>query len=160
MAIEWDHRSGLAHKCRPCASTSTASGLLCSPLYKGRVVHSSRGVSTEGKYEPNVAPPLWAIVERVLAGVAITAAPHVGADPAYPLKGMVICGECGKPAPASTMQDAPIDLVMTTVTENMAIFEFALTMQNSSSNDALCASLIRISKISESFRLIPSPFGP
>jgi hypothetical protein len=66
------------------------------------VEHPGWGVSTEGRFEPIVAPSVWATVQQVLAGKAITAVPHVGANPAYPLKGIIICEKCGKPATAST----------------------------------------------------------
>lgn len=102
LAIEWITDLGLRTSAGHALGPSTASGLLRSPLFKGRVDHSRREVSTEGKYEPNVAPPVWAIVELAVAGMAITAVSHVGSNPTYPLKGTIICGECGKPATAST----------------------------------------------------------
>ncbi|MFZ1084041.1 MAG: recombinase family protein [Terracidiphilus sp.] len=101
-AIEWITALGLRTVGGKALSTSTASRLLRNPLYKGLVEHLSWGVSTEGKFEPIVAPAVWATVQRVLAGKAITAVPHVGANPAYPLKGIIICDKCGKPATAST----------------------------------------------------------
>jgi site-specific DNA recombinase len=101
-AIEWITAQGLRTTGGKALSSSTASRSLRSPLYKGRVEHLAWGVSTQGRFEPIVTDSVWALVQRVLEGKAITAVPHVAANPSYPLKGIIICDKCGKPATAST----------------------------------------------------------
>jgi DNA invertase Pin-like site-specific DNA recombinase len=101
-AIEWISIQGLRTRSGHVLSTSTASRLLRSPLYKGWVEHLSWGVSMEGTFAPIVTPQVWANVQQVLAGKAITAVPHINSNPAFPLKAIIICDKCGKPATAST----------------------------------------------------------
>jgi site-specific DNA recombinase len=101
-AVQWVNTNGLRTSTGNRLSTSTASRLLRNPLYKGTIEHPNWGVSIDDAFPPIVSPQIWAKVQSVLSGRAITAVPHTQANPAYPLKGVIMCSKCGKTATAST----------------------------------------------------------
>ena len=101
-AVRWVNTNGLRTSTGNRLSTSTASRLLRNPLYKGTIEYPRWGVSKDNAFPPIVSPQLWAKVQNVLSGRAVTAVPHTQSNPAFPLKGAIMCSTCGKPATAST----------------------------------------------------------
>src|SRR5271165_6385680 len=101
-AVRWVNTNGLRTSTGNRLSTSTASRLLRNPLYKGSIEYLKWGVSIDDAFPSIVSSQLWAKVQNVLSGRAITAVPHTQANPAFPLKGVIMCSTCGKPATAST----------------------------------------------------------
>ena len=100
-AIDWATTQGLRTVEGNALSTSTASRLLRNPLHKGVVESARWGISAIGSFTPIVTPQVWATVQQVLSGKAITAVPHKKANPFFPLKSIILCDTCGKPATGS-----------------------------------------------------------
>ena len=82
-------------------STSTASRLLHCPLYKGTISVPKWGISIDNAHPPISPATTWAKVQRVLAGNTVTDVPHSKNNPAFVLKKVIVCDQCGKPATAS-----------------------------------------------------------
>jgi len=102
-AVEWAKLHGLVGRRGGVLTDSTASKVLRNPLYKGWVDAPDFGVSRQADFAPIVSAELWARVQRVLNGNSESlTVPHTKVNEAYPLRGVIVCGTCGKLATASS----------------------------------------------------------
>jgi len=83
-------------------SQGTLAKLLKNPLYWGRIEKPEWGVFTKGDFQPLVSEGLFDRVQRVLSGRALPSVPHRRENERFPLKGLLLCPECGLPATGST----------------------------------------------------------
>ena len=101
--VTWAKAQGLTGKMGGEITDSTASKLLRNELLKGWIEVPDFQVSRQADFEPIVTPELWNRVQRVLNGNSESLmVPHHRVNDKYPLKGVIVCGTCGKLANAST----------------------------------------------------------
>lgn len=79
---------------------STVTEILRRPLYAGLINVPSWGIKDlPGKHEPLVSYEAWSKAQTVLDGKALAPArKDISED--FPLRGFVLCGDCGKPLTA------------------------------------------------------------
>jgi site-specific DNA recombinase len=79
----------------------TIRKILVNPLYMGEISIRTWGKTVRGDYAPLVSEETFDCVQRVLSGRALPAVAHVKARPDFPLRGLILCPDCGKLVTAS-----------------------------------------------------------
>ena len=82
-------------------SLQTFQELLRKPLYAGILCVEGWGVRVQGSFSPIVSAELFARVQAVLEGKALTATPHQRNHPNFPLRRFARCGICDSPLTGS-----------------------------------------------------------
>jgi site-specific DNA recombinase len=107
--LEWVNDKGLRTWQGKRLSTETFRRMLNNPLYAGRiVVQGKKGragqdwrVVQSGSFKPIVSEEVFDKVQSLLSGRRPTVAPRRRANPDFPLRQFVLCGNCGKPLTGS-----------------------------------------------------------
>ncbi len=79
----------------------TVRKILVNKLYCGEMFIEKWGKSVKADCAPLVARATFDRVQMVLAGRAPVSVPHVREHMDFPLRGLILCRECGKPVTAS-----------------------------------------------------------
>ncbi len=92
---------GLRTKKGAALTQETVRKILVNPLYAGEIVIKTWGKSVTADFEPLVSRETFDRVQLVLAGRALTPVPHRKERADFPLRGWLLCPECGQTVTAS-----------------------------------------------------------
>ena len=79
----------------------TVRKILVNKLYYGEMSIEKWGTSVQADCTPLVSRTTFDRVQMVLAGRAPVSVPHIREHMDFPLRGLILCPECGKPVTAS-----------------------------------------------------------
>lgn len=107
--LEWINDKGLRTWQGKPVSTETFRRMLCNPLYAGRMIVRGKKegagadwtVNCQANFPPIVSPEIFDKVQGYLAGRRPTVTPRRRANPDFPLRSFVRCGNCDKPLTGS-----------------------------------------------------------
>jgi len=92
---------GLRRKNGDAVSAQTFAQTLRKPVYCGRIVVPAWDIAVQGKFEPLIGEAVFEKVQAVLDGRSAPITPRPRNDEDFPLRGFVMCGECGEPLTGS-----------------------------------------------------------
>jgi DNA invertase Pin-like site-specific DNA recombinase len=89
-----------SHKGVP-LTQETLRKILTNLIYAGEILITGWGKSVRGDFQPIVSQSVFDRVQEILSGRAPAPVAHVRQREDFPLRGLVLCPDCGKPVTAS-----------------------------------------------------------